>query len=628
MNFRAHFRRYLPLLLILVLFSVAVLAHSAALPLIEGSDEDLHYLYVEHLRASWTLPDRASVDTNPTKQVSGHPPLTYAVAVVIANALNLPSMDAAIRLYDELGVARNPWNTPGNIWNRRDNHNFYYIIGAAQPPREFALRALRLMSLLWGIVAIIGAYVGARAVLRERRWALAAAALYAFLPTFLHSAAYFNNDISAAALATWALAVGLVAIRATDGRGTPRPYDANSAVGTGRALSVSSISRYALLSGILVALAGLAKVSALFIAPACGLAVLWAAQRSWRSIVINSLLWLLPIMLLFGAWALWGWQTYDDPFGTLTHNRPGFYHDPPLTLPQLLPRLPEAYLSYLGRFGLSAYLHPMTYTILGAVIVIAMIGCVIGTRRASSAATGTRHAVSVRTVQFMVLVIAAVLMLAGLARWMQTVTAVVGRLLLPAQLAYMLLIMIGLRRLALRLPRLDTALRGMAIGSFAAAGLLASTIATSTAYAPPTPALVVAGLQGEVRDYEGAIRLLGYQAPAQLDGESYPVTICWHALNIPLREPAYTVKLIGSEGIVSERTSLMGLGLFPRARWRVGDEWCETIELPLEGRALASGEYQLALALLDTVTFASDWQVTDASGQSVTLPTLGFVRAE
>jgi hypothetical protein len=102
---------------------------------------------------------------------------------------------------------------------------------------------------------------------------------------------------------------------------------------------------------------------------------------------------------------------------------------------------------------------------------------------------------------------------------------------------------------------------------------------------------------------------------------------CWEILGIPPREPAYTLKLIGEDGIVTERTSAMGLGLFPRARWQVGDRWCETIALPLANVTLrANARYNLVLAVLDAQTFASDWRATALEGVPLDTQFLGELR--
>jgi len=582
---------------LLIAFSLGVLAHSSVLPLFEGSDENLHYAYAEHIRATGTLPDRATALTNATKQISGHAPLTYLVGAVFAEVLNLPRLDDPEALYARMGVNRNPWNTPGNDWNRFDNHNFYYAVAQPDPDLVRSLGTLRLLSLGWGLIGIVGAYGAAREVFRARRWALVAAILFACLPTYVHSAAYFNNDISATALATLAIWCAL------------------------RLLRLGASPLRLLILGALVGLAGLAKINALAIAPAALLAVVlaWRRREGWLRLAWRIVLWALPIALVLLPWLIWGALTYGDPLGTNTHSRPGFFYDPPLTLPQLAVQLPNAFVSYWARFGLSVAFYPITYAVFGLIVLAALTGYVVGWQRWPRA----------RRDQALVLATVAVLAIIGLLRWMSLYPAIPARLILPAHAAVALGLVGGLRLLALRLPRLDALLRGYTVGAMMGTGILAATVTVAAAYgvlsAQTQPA--DARLATSAVDFDGAIRLSGYQPrAARLGGDWFPLDLCWDVLQVPQREPAYTVKLVGSQGIVTDRTTLFGLGLRPTFRWRDGESWCETIELPLSGRELSPGNaYDLVLALLDAHTFAADWPAQDASGAPIDPLVLGRI---
>jgi hypothetical protein len=584
------------LCLLIALFAGATLLQGRALPLIEGSDEDLHYLYVEHLRASWTLPAREDPAISVLKQQSGQPPLTYLVAALAADLVGLPRLDDPATLYGQLGVAWNPWNTPLVDVQVRDNHNFYYQTGAPDAQIAGALSALRLTSLAWGIIAILGAYTAARTIFpRDMRWALLMTSVYAFTPTFVHSAAYLNNDISATALATWALALTLWATRHANARTT-------------------------LLIGALVALGGLAKISALLIAPACVFGILYGAWQTarLRGVVAHSALFALPLLVLFAPWAAWGALQYGDPLGVNTHGRIGVGYTMPLTVEGFVAQLPNLYFSYLSRFGLSVYAPPLHYALLSLFVIVALGGVILAVRRG----IWLKH-LSPQTV---VLLLAAGMVGAGVVRWMLLLPAIPGRLLLPAHQAIAVMIAFGLHALVARRHGWSFVVRCAVLAIFAFTGLVAPLVLITRAYTfTPGETSIPETLQGQPRDYDHAVRFLGYSTADMLTMTfTHRVTTCWEILSIPPREPAYTLKLIGENGIVSERTSLMGLGLFPRARWQVGDRWCEMIALPPGGVSLkASARYNLVLALLDIETFASDWQPTTLDGAPLDTQFLG-----
>ncbi len=589
-----HTPRGLSFIFLIIAFSLGVIVHSSALPLFEGSDEDLHYAYVERIRATGALPDRATALTNATKQVSGHAPLTYLVGVVFAEALNLPRLDDPAALYERMGVARNPWNTPGNDWNRVDNHNFYYPVAPADPDLVWALHTLRLLSLGWGVLGIVGAYGAAREVFRVRRWALTATALFAFMPTYVHSAAYLNNDISATALATLTLWCVL------------------------RLLRRGASTRRLLILGALVALAGLAKINALAVAPAAlaALVLAWRRRGGWLRLARQIALFGLPIVLLFLPWVIWGALTYGDPLGTNTHNRPGFFYDPPLTLTQLPAQLPNAFVSYWARFGLSVTLSPAIYLLFALLTLAAIAGCAIAPK-------GWLRG---RGDRALVLAVVIAFAGAGLLRWMSLYPAIPARLALPAHGAFAIGVAGGLRLLSLRMPRLDIPVRVFALGVVMCSGLVAGTLAVDAAYTSPPAARSPDPVErANTIDFDGSIRLLSAQLDTKhLTSDWLPVTLCWEVLRVPEREPAYTVKLIDQAGILADRTTLFGLGLRPRMRWQVGDRWCETVELPVSGRDLPPAHaYNVVLALLDARTYASDWPAMNAAGDDIDPLVLG-----
>jgi 4-amino-4-deoxy-L-arabinose transferase-like glycosyltransferase len=619
-------RKHRRFLLLLALFIAGVLIHQFTLPLFEGSDELEHYNYVEYLRTDQTLPDRDLHLENTTRQESGQPPLTYWLGAQVLNALNLKSPGDEY-LFDYAQTVRNRWNKPVNPWlNRNDNLNYYFHGAAFTSPdvsNVFAVnRVLRMTSLVFAVVAVIGAYGAAREIFKRESWTLTATAFYAFLPTMLHGSSYFNNDMTAIAfgsLATWET-LRLLRLGASPGR--------------------------VLLIGLLLALGGLSKVNAFLIAPGVGIALLidWRKRRLpfWR-LIVNGLLLALPIVILFAPWVWYGITEFNDPVGTRTHRTPGYFHDPLLTLPEVVPLLPNTYLSYLARFGITIYMQPASYVVLSAVITLALVGWVLLSVRARRVTERTanpsplqNNIVSNLTLQqALVLGVMALTVFAGLVRFMQEIFFIPGRLLYPAQIAFAAFFTGGLYLLARRFPRLDRPLRTFAVTVVGVAGVILAPVAIYDAFRPPTPLTrdQLSPLQGSAFDYDQTIRFLGQtQENPRLNADWHRVTLCWEVLKTPERAAAFSLKFVRDGVIVAERVSVHGLGHYDSSLWKPGDIFCDPVDVPVDVREFhlknspQPGQiYDMLLVLLDTKTLEVDWQVTTPEGNTVEFPFVGQI---
>jgi hypothetical protein len=654
------------LALLLLVFTVGALAHSLTMPMMEGSDESLHNTYMEFVRREGRLPSRENVRETSTRQASGQAPLTYWLAAQMANLAGLPSTDSDA-LLAHLYTIRNDWITPPDGWNRRDNLNHYFH-GAGEsafgaPDVVATGRFLRLTSLIYGVLAVIGAYGAAREVFRRESWALTAAAVFAFMPTMVHLAGYFNNDISLIAFATLTIWATL------------------------RLLRLGATWRRLLLIGVLLALGGLSKVSALLVAPGVGLALLFDVynrRESFARLVFNGVLVAAPVVALFGPWALWGWLHYRDPFGFLTHLNPYLSYTELLPLRRIISLMDEVYLSYWAKFGLAkVFLHPVTYTLFGGVLALALAGylgwgwwrwrggktwvgadqrirphqggAVINARtrpqnatmldlrqgaytdaplrkdRSVSAgilgATGLQRA--------LVLAVIGVTLLIGLVRWMQEIAVITGRLLYPAHIVYVIGLVGGLAALARLFPRVERTLQIGVVGFLCAAGVIYAPVALYQAYSPP-PLLArtdLPPLQGEPIDYEGTLRLLGYQMDSPyLTDPLHTVTLCWEVLQ-PAAEPAaFSIKFVRGGVIVADRTSVFGLGHFDSSQWRAGDIFCDAVDVPLDDPDVIGDPlpdpatvYDLLVVVLNAETRAVDWDAALTDGTPVAFPFVGSV---
>ncbi len=602
----AH-RRFL---LLLGLFIIAVLIHTANLPVMEGSDEILHHNYVEYLRRENSLPDRLDRRTNGIAQASGQPPLAYWLIAVPLRLFNVPSIDPQQTLHD-LERVENRWHWPRDSWQQQDNKNVYYH-GAGEivfgnPLLVTINRAMRWSVLVMGVVAVIGAYGAAREVFQDERWALTATALFAFTPTMIHSSAYVTNDTAAIAFSTLAIWQTLRLLR--------------------RGAAATTL----ILMGVLLALAGLSKINSLLIAPGIAIALLLDAHKSgsgWRGLLRSGLRVGLPFALIFGPWVLYGAALYGDPLGISTHQYEGlgFYSPVPRPLAETLEELPGVYLSYWGKF-LHVLLEPSTYHALGLILVLAAAGFAIRARRLSLRLLPLQ--------QGLVLGIMVAALLAGLFRWMQQLQVVGARLIYPGDVGITVGITAGLLLLARHRPRLGLYLRVYSAGMVMAAGLLLSPLTLRSAYGPP-PLLQrdqLPPLQGQPIDYEGIIRFLGYvQESVRLEGMQHTITLCWEVLQATRRPAAFSIKFVRSSPVIADRTSIFGMGHFPSALWRPGDIFCDTVNIRVDDPDIVDEEapvpayvYDMLLVLLDADTLDVNWQAAAGDGTPLEFPIIGPV---
>ncbi len=595
-----------PFLLLLALFITGVWVQQAALPVMEGGDEALHTIYALLLHADNHLPDRTTSRTNATRQESGQPPLTYWVGAVFLRLANVPSQDVAA-VYDQIQTARNPWLTPPDGWSTNDNLNTYLHTSDEAfftPAITRANRVLRLTALGFALLAVLGAYGAASEVFDRRAWALVAAALFAFTPMLLHLASYFNNDISVTAFSTLAIWQTLSLLR----RGAS--------------------ARRCLVIGLLLALAGLSKVSGLLVAPGVGIALLLEArrhQRPLRQLLINGMFAGIPL-LLFLPWVLYGLILYNDPIGFRTHSDPNFRHDPLLAPWETLPYMPEIYLSYWGKFGMAKiYLTPIVYTALGVIPLLALTGYAVCHPRQ----TGWRAQ------QWLVAGIISISLLAGLVRWLQELFFITGRLMYPAHITMILLLTLGLQRFASRWSRLAALTRLYAAGMIVFAGLVITPFTLYQAFAPP-PALSrhqLPVLSGGPLDFDESLRFLGYsQASPVIRGPIHTVTLCWEVLQAASRPAAFSLKFVREGVIVADRTSIHGMGRYPAAAWQPGVIFCDAVAVPLDDPDVPDDplpepaqRYDMLLVLLNAETLAVDWQAATADGTPVEYPIIGQV---
>ncbi len=606
---RLSIRRHLGFIVLLILFVAGILFQQAVLPPIEGGDEYLNYSYVQLLLRENHLPNRATSATNSTQQQSGQPPLVYWTGAMLMRLANLtPDDDAAF--WQRFQTHKNPWFSAPNEWNRVDNRNLF-LHGSddmtfATP--EVALRdhVIRLTGLIFGLIALIGAYGAALEMFSRTAWALIATALTIFLPGIMHVSSFINTDIGMiafAALATWAML---------------------------RLLRVGGTWKLCLILGLTLAVGALAKISILLVAPGAGVALLLDAYRRKRPLsrlIINGLLVALPLIVFFGPWVVFGWMNYGDPLGLNTHLRPGYFNPTPLTLIQLVPLLSEVYLGYWGKLASAVYLHPVTYTVLGTLLILTASGFIVALFRRSRWKLDLNN---LRVQQVIVLITVIIFGIIGLIHWLQTIDFITGRLMYQAHPAVALLMTGGLYLLAARFPHWKRPLQAYSLGLIVFSGVFLAPMSLYTAFAPPTMLTQsqLPALSGTPVDFDHTIRFIGYtQDTSVLSGDLHTIQLCWQVLQPAARPGAFSVKIVHNGDIIGDRTSIHGLGRYDSSQWKPGDTWCDSVDVPITKTPQSGITYDVLLVMLDARTQAVDWHATAPDGTPIQYPFIAQVSA-
>jgi len=600
---------------ICALFIVSVIFQLVALPPLQGSDEPLHAAYAFALYNSGQLPERTTYLDNCTRQQSGQPPLIYGLGAVALTVARVPHIPCQAVFDYAYGARFNRWLlTPDPL--RRDDNRTNFLPLSTIPPPEGLLRgliALRGVSAAFGLLAVIGAGLAAREIFpRSRERQTLTLMLFAATPTFVHLSAYYTNDTPAIALAT------LV---------------------TWRALTIAHRGitwRRALETGALLGIGGLAKVSVLLVAPAVGVALIVVLMRAPRRDYIPNISQMalgitLPLALTFGLWALWGWQTYRDPFGTATHIHPTLNYDPLLGFDAVWRGLPNIAQTYFGLLGYAnIYLRPVSYWAAVLIVIMACVGWIIKSPQRTK--TGFRFPLStwgegVRG-RGIILLVLFIVTFAGFTQWYRTFFSVTGRLLLPAGIALAAFVAGGM-------VSFGRAINGRAVarpyavvvvmGVFAVTGWIVPLVALHEAY---SPALLDAfpPLRGSIYDFDATVRFVGYS-----DLSPTHITACWQVLAPTDRLAAYTVRYVKDGVSVGERTTIHGLGRYNSTLWQAGAKFCDALDIPLGDAVfgatppISGTTYDVLVFLLDAQSLAVNWQASAPDGTPIPFAVVGQV---
>ncbi len=374
----------LGMFLLLTAFTGLGLLYDVTVPLFEKPDELKHFAVIQYIQTRRQLPVVRAGVYEPWDQEGTQPPLYHLLAAVATAWLDLS---------DFAEPPRNPHYADERSfeWRERGNNNLYLHAPGElwdTDPIFVAARLARWLSLLAGLATITLTYFLARLTFSANDLSspppppnhltnqptnqptihpsiplpLLAAALIAFIPQFLHvSSAITNDGLSATIAAASLLLLALI-------------------------VKKGGSNRYAILLGLILGLAALAKLSLLYLIPLTGLVLLFDGwrQRSIGRLVSQGAI-TGGLMLLVAGWWYWrNWQLYGDPTALTAHLLyRGGPLDPRPTLAQIWQtELTGLELSFWAAFGAGQILlEPWIYTVLRGVKYLLLVGVIIGVWR-------------------------------------------------------------------------------------------------------------------------------------------------------------------------------------------------------------------------------------------------------
>lgn len=577
-----------PLIFILIVFLLLGFTYSLVNPLFESPDEDLHFQFVRWLREGHGLPPALAAPDSPMRQLAAQPPLYYLLADWLTLPIDLSDASQIIRLNPH--AALNQTETIANV-----NH---VIHGAdyAWPLRGavFAMRVLRLFSLLLGAVTVSCAYGLAWQVFPNQPAIAQLAALFvATNPQFIFISASVNNDnllVAATALILLLLA-----------RTLNRPPTTRRLIGLGLALG----------------LAALTKQSALLLLPLTFIILTafamhersWAYFWQWHGITFGL------AFLVAGWWYVRSLLLSGNVFGLRS-------------LFELLPPRPDwptwtefvqqgnyAWRSFWALFGwLNVPPPAWVYVVYNVLAIVGIVGCLGAlivwwrfNRLRLVERTASEHlarAARGSSLKLWLLITWCLIVFVSVWGW-ATLYPPQGRYLFPAVAAVAVLWAAGVNTLT---PFVWRDRVGLWLGS----GLILLALAIpwftiAPAYAAPSapsPAVVAAASAVDAT-FDQTLRLRAVSIPETdlTPGQTLSVTLFWQALTAPGAD--YSISLIivdDADLVILRQDSYPARGNYATSRWRAGEQVRDEHRLYLPEAAPAP----CACRLYVSVTRASD----------------------
>lgn len=531
-----------PIIALLTAFFALGALYSVTNPLFESPDEPWHFLYVKHIVDTHTLPVQDPLNwANTARQERSQPPLYYLSGALFTLGIDTRDAPQVMRL--------NPNAAPGQPQATGNKNVFYHTRDYPFPYQGTALAAhiLRWLSLLMGTATVFLTYLIARQVFpSNREIALGAAAINAFIPQYLFISASVNNDNLVIALSSFML---LLLIQLIKGARTP--------------------SRL-ILTGSILGLAFLSKLTALGLAPLVVGVLLHCSQRSLRVFFRSCMLVFTPALVIAGWWYVRNWLLYEDALGLSAMLR--LVGERQASLGDIMAEMGPTNLSFWATFGWSNILaSPWVYGFFQALALLSIPGLIVFLTRQRRVRSPHKD----QTALLAVLLAWTLIVTALLIRWLQTTAGSQGRLLFPAISALSIFMFLGLANL---MPQRLVMAEAMCL----AAVMLTIATASPFLYIMPSyqlirtlPTTALSSIPHRLRtNFGGQIELVGYSqdTPTVEPGGMLRVTLYWRALTKVEEDYTVFVHLLDADGKrVGQSDSPPLQGRYPTTLWTMDE---------------------------------------------------------
>ena len=352
--------------ILLAIFVAWCVAYNLALPLFEAPDEGAHYIYVDYIATNRQLPSLEHMLSHEVSQT----PLYYILGAPLIAWID--RSDFGEVYHTEPGL-------DNGIVNRHTPKE------CAFPPAgvTLAIRVLRLYSTVLGALTALFVYATVKTLFERSDVALVALAVTAFNPKFLHMSSQFNNDIALACTAALCLWIAARMLKQPD----------------------PPVGRQWLALGASLGLAVAVKLSGFVLAAPVALTVVWCAVKATKSPEMSdfssagrctqrnsapksdisvfqrllrwSLLCVMGFVLTCGWLLIYYSVRYGNPLPLFQEAHALGIRPQPLTLAEILSRMPQALTSYWGEFGHGVQFPTLVDQVMFAVVVIAVLGVIV-----------------------------------------------------------------------------------------------------------------------------------------------------------------------------------------------------------------------------------------------------------
>ncbi len=538
--------------------------YAAAVPLFESPDEIWHYAFADHLAGGGGLPVFSATKSDFLRE-GGQPPLYYAAVALALLPFDRSDFPGFVRFNaSHPNVTRGATSDTPNVFVHTEHEDWPW------KGSVLAVHVGRLVSLVFGVLTILGVYAAGRTAIGDAGLALAGAALVAFIPQFLYMSSSVNNDGLMAAAGTWTGVAALQMIHLGDPGQSPR-------------------WRKALWLGFWLGVGMLSKLSAVVLIPLAILALVIRACRARpfeKSVVRNLLLESLAVFgvaaVLSGWWYARNLILYGDPLGWNVWLSDIGVRSPTPAVWQLLPEFPALFRSFWADFG-GLQFSGVIYLALATVCLAAIAGILrslfIQRSPDNREIRDLRFDISDLKFETWNLIFALLwfaIVLAGVVRYMQTTPAAQGRLLFPALAPIGLLLAWGLASLTRR--RWPAPALAVCLFLLSAAAPFAL---IRPAFARPLVARLPAGTQPAEARFGDIVELVGARFSASVaPGGMLRVTTYWRAQQPIARDQRLLLRLMRPDGqSAGQLDAMLGTNLYPATLWQPGQMIADTHDI-------------------------------------------------